>query len=238
VTLLAYRLRPLPVVVLTGLPIVLLAAAWWVGPRLGAAEASRLPQFVAVLLGLMTAFSVSRNVDAPEPVLAAAPHPYWRTPGLRVALWLIAAGVVVRLIVDVIEARASIPVPVEALISVAHADLLLVAGLSFVLSVRWGSLMGGAAALIGLVVFAVAQGVWRDWPLRVLDTVGMPRWQQTRAWLLFAGATCVVGGFVYLRARGLPIRHLFIWGRGAKPRPNAQTARTRAQPDHHDSISL
>lgn len=209
-TLLAYRLRPLPGMVVAGLPVALVVAAWWGGPRLGADEASRLPQFAAVLLGLMTAFSVSREVDAPEPVLAAAPRPYWRTPALRVALWLVAAGVVVRLILDVIEARASIPVPVDAAVSVAHADLLLVAGLSFVFSIRWGSFMGGAAALVGLVVFAVAQNLWRDWPLRILDTVGMPRWEQTRTSLLITGTACLVVGLLYLRARGLSARNLFV----------------------------
>ncbi len=68
--------------------------------------------------------------------------------------------------------------------------------------------MGGVSPLVGLVTFAVAQRLWGDWPLRVLDTVGMPRWEQTRASLLFLGASCVVMGLLYLRARGLPSRHL------------------------------
>jgi hypothetical protein len=109
VNLLAYRLRPLPGAVLTGLPIVLLAAAWWLAPRLGESGVIRLLQLAAVLLGLMAAFTVSRDVDAPEPVLAAAPHPYWRTPALRVLLWFIAAGTVVGLIGAVIDARVLEP---------------------------------------------------------------------------------------------------------------------------------
>jgi hypothetical protein len=75
VTLLAYRLRPLPGAVLTGLPVVLLVAAWVVAPHLEAGGAIRLLQFTAVPLGLVAAFTVSRDVDPPEPVLAAAPHP-------------------------------------------------------------------------------------------------------------------------------------------------------------------
>jgi hypothetical protein len=214
--LLAYRLRPLPGAVLTGLPIVLTAAAWWLTPRLGGSGAIRLLQFTAVPLGLVAAFTVSLDVDAPEPVLASAPHPYWRTPALRVLLWFIAAGTVVGLIGAVIDARVLERLPVEAAVGFARADLVLVAGLAFAFSVRWGSFIGGASALIGLVTLALAQRLWRNWPLRVLDTVGMPGWEQTRAWLLFTGTTGVVAGLLYLRARGLPGRHLFARRHGAE----------------------
>jgi hypothetical protein len=216
VTLLGYRLRPLPGVVLAGLPLVLLAAAWWLAPRLGGIEAIRFPQLAAVPLGLMAAFTVSRDVDAPEPLLVSAPHPYWRTPAWRASLWFIAAGTVVGLIGDVINARVIGPLPVDAAVSLARAYLVLVAGLAFAFSIRWGSFIGGASALVGLASFALAQRVWRNWPLRVLDTVGTPGWEQTRAWLLFTGTTGVVAGLLYLRARGLSGRHLFVWGHGAE----------------------
>lgn len=215
-TLLGYRLRPLPGAVLAGLPLVLLAAAWWLAPRLGGIGAISFPQFAAVPLGLMAAFTVSRDVDAPEPVLVSAPRPYWRTPALRASLWFIAAGTVVGLIGDVIDARVLEPFPVDAAVSLARADLVLVAGLAFAFSIRWGSFIGGASALIGLVTFALAQRLWRNWPLRVLDAVGMPGWEQTRAWLLLTGTTGVVAGLLYLRARGLPGRHLFAWRHGAE----------------------
>ena len=208
--LLIYRLRPLPGAVLAGLPLVLLAAAWWLAPRLGGIVAIRFLQFAAVPLGLVAAFTVSRDVDAPEPVLASAPHPYWRTPALRASLWVTAAGTLVGLIGHVTDARVVGPLPVDAAVSLARADLVLVAGLAFVFSIRWGSFMGGASALVGLVSFAVVQRLWRDWPLRVLDTVGMSRWEETRASLLFTGAACFVAGLLYLRARGLPRRHLFF----------------------------
>jgi hypothetical protein len=211
VTLLGYRLRPLPGAVLAGLPFVLLAAAWWLPPRLGASGAIKLLQFTAVPLGLPAAFTVSNDVDAPDPVLAAAPHPYWRTPALRVLLWFVAAGTVVGLIGAVIDTRVLGPLPVDAAVGLARAHLVLVAGLAFALSIRWGSFIGGASALIGLVAFALAQRLWRNWPLRVLDTVGMPGWEQTRSWLLFTGATGFVAGALYLRARGLPARHLIAW---------------------------
>lgn len=214
-TLLHYRLRPLPGATLIGLPVVLLAAAWLLAPRLGGIEAIRFLQFAAVALGLVAAFTVSRDVDAPEPVLASAPHPYWRTPAVRASLWLIAAGSVVGLIGAVIDARVPEPLPVDAAVSLAGAHLVLVTGLAFVFSIRWGSFIGGASTLVGLVAFALAQRLWPTWPLRVVDTVGMPEWEQTRAWLLFTGTTGVVAGLLYLRARGLPGRHLLAWGHGA-----------------------
>lgn len=200
-TLLAYRLRPLPGAVLTGMPVVLLVFAWFVAPRLGANEAVRLLQVTAIPLGLAAAFTVSRDIDLPEPVLAAAPHPYWRTPALRVVLWFFATAAVVGLIGAVLDARALEPLPRAAAVGVARADLVLVAGLSFVFSIRWGSFSGGALALAGLVVCATVQRIWLAWPLRVLDTVGTPRWEQTSAWLVAVGATFAVGGLLYLRAR-------------------------------------
>lgn len=223
-TLLAYRLRPLPGAVLTGLPIVLLTAAWWLSPSLGANEAIRFVHFTAVPLGLAAAFTVSRDIDAPEPVLASAPHPYWRTPALRASLWVIAAGTIVGLIGEVVDARVLDPLPMEAAVGFAGANLIFVGGLAFVFSIRWGSFIGGASALVGLVMFAAAQRMWHRWPLRILDTVGMPRWQQTRAWLLFAGVTFIVGGLLYLRARGLAIRHLLDWGARSNT-PSVQSAR-------------
>jgi hypothetical protein len=186
----------------TGLPVVLLVAAWVVAPHLEAGGAIRLLQFTAVPLGLVAAFTVSRDVDPPEPVLAAAPHPYWRTPALRVILWFIATAAVVGLIGAVLDARALEPLPRAAAVGFARADLVLVAGLSFVFSIRWGSFIGGASALAGLVVCAIVQRIWLAWPLRVLDTVGMPRWEQTSAWLMVAGAVFVAGGLLYLRDRG------------------------------------
>jgi hypothetical protein len=230
VTLLGYRLRPLPGAVMAGLPVVLLVAAWLVAPQLGASEAIKLLQFTAVPLGLMAAFTVSGDVDVPDPVLAAAPHPYWRTPALRVLLWFIAAGTVVGVIGAVIDARVLEPWPVDTAVEFARADLVLVAGLAFVFSIRWGSFVGGASALIGLLMCGVAQRLWRDWPLRVLDTVGMPGWEQTRAWLLFAGATCVAGSLLYLRARGLPVRHLFVWGGGVEATPERRVREKAGAP--------
>ena len=208
-SLLAYRLRPLPGAVLAGLLVVLLTTAWWLSPRLGANEAIRFVQFTAVPLGLAAAFTVSRDVDAPEPVLASSPRPYWRTPALRASLWVIVAGSVVGLVGEVVDARVLEPLPLDAAVGFAGADLIFVVGLAFVFSIRWGSFIGGASALVSLVTFAIAQKVWHRWPLRILDTVGVPGWRQTRAWLLFAGTTCVVAGLLYLRARGLPIRTWF-----------------------------
>jgi hypothetical protein len=98
-------------------------------------------------------------------------------------------------------------------VGLAQADLILVAGMSFVFSIRWGSFVGGGSALVSLVTFAVAQGLWGAWPLRVLDTVGMPRWEQTRTWSLALGAACLAAGLLYLRARGLPGGRLFVWAR-------------------------
>jgi hypothetical protein len=218
VTLLGYRLRPLPGMVLIGLPIALLAAAWWLAPRLQGSGAIRFLQFTAVPLGLVAAFTVSRDVDAPEPVLASVPHPYWRTPAARASLWFIAAVTVLGLIGNVLDARVLGPLPVDAAVSLARADFVLVFGLAFIFSIRWGSFMGGASALVCLLSFAVVQRLWRDWPLRVLDTVDMPRWEQARASLLFTGAIGFVAGLLYLRARGLPVRHLFVWVMAWKPR--------------------
>ena len=200
-TLLAYRLRPLPGAVLTGLPVVLLVAAWFAAPRVGASGAIRLLQFSAIPLGLAAAFTVSRDIDPPEPVLAAAPLPYWRTPALRIVLWFLATTIVVGLIGQVLDARIPTPLPDAAAAEVARANLVLVAGLSFLLSIRGGSFIGGALALGGLAVCAIGQRVWVDWPLRVLDTVGAARWEETRAWLIVVGATFVLGGLFYLRNR-------------------------------------
>jgi hypothetical protein len=214
VTLLAYRLRPLPGTVVTAMSLVLLAAAWWLGPRLGEIEAVRFLQLTAALLGLATAFTVSRDVDPPKAVLAAAPHPYWRTPALRVSLWVIAAGAFVGLIGHVMGRRALEPLPVEDAVSLARTDLVLVAGLAFVLSTRFESFLGGAATLAALVACAMAQRMWGDWPLRVLDTVGMPRWGETKAWLLVAGSACLLAGVLYLRAGEGTVRSL--WGVAAR----------------------
>jgi hypothetical protein len=205
-TLLAYRLRPLPGAVLGGLPIVLVSGTWWLAPLWGTSEAIRVIQVGAVLLGVVAAFTVSRDVDAPEPVLAGTPHPFWRTPAVRAALWLTGAWGVVSLLGEVIDERVVEPFAVSSGVSLAHADLVFVAGLAFVVAIRAGSFIGGAAALVGLLVCTIIQRLWIDWPLRVLDPVGAPHWEDTRTLLTITGLSCFVLGFLYLRARGLPMR--------------------------------
>jgi hypothetical protein len=119
-----------------------------------------------------------------------------------VILWFIATAAVVDLIGAVLDARSLEPLPRAAAVGFARADLVLVAGLSFVFSIHLGSFIGGASALAGLVVCAIVQRIWLAWPLRVLDTVGAPRWGQTSVWLVVAGAVFVAGGLLYLRDRG------------------------------------
>jgi hypothetical protein len=201
-TLLSYRLRPLPGAVLVGLPALLLASTWWLAPRFGASGAIRWLQLGALLLGLAAAFTVSRDVDGAEPVLAGAPHPFWRTPALRAGLWLTVSWAVVGLMGRVLDARIVEPIPVDEAVLLAHADLVFVAGLAFIVAIRAGSFIGGASAIVGLVACALVGKLWGDWPLRVLHPVGAPHWEQTRAWLLFTGTTGVVAGLLYLRARG------------------------------------
>jgi hypothetical protein len=203
VNLLIYRLRPLPGAILIGLPIGVVAAAWWLGPRLGGKEAITFIQVAAAVLGLVSAFTVSRDIDPPEPTLAAAPHPYWRTPTVRVLLWLIVAGIIVGLTGEMVEARSLNPSPMDTAVTLAHADLVLVTGLAFALSIALRSFTGGAATVMGLVLCASAQRLWRGWPLRILDTAGAPGWDQTRTWLLLTGAAFAGAGLFYLRSRGL-----------------------------------
>ena len=74
-----------------------------------------------------------------------------------------------------------------AAVSLAKADLVLVAGLAFVFSIAWGSFIGGASALAGLVACALAERLWADWPLRVLDTAGVPDFEKTRTSPLVTG---------------------------------------------------
>ena len=203
-TLLSYRLRPLPIALLVALSGMMLAATWWLAPRLGPEETLRWLQFVALLMGLATAFTVSRDVDAPEPVLAGAPHPFWRTPATRAALWLTCSWAVVGVMGGILEAHAADSVPLGDAVSLAHADLVFVAGIAFVVAIRLGSFFGGAAALTAIGVCGVAQMLWAGWPLRVVDPAGAPYWQDTRTWLLATGTTCLALGLLYLRARGLP----------------------------------
>lgn len=79
---------------------------------------------------------------------------------------MLAAWTVISLVGRVIEARAVEALRVGAAVSLAHADLVLVAGIAFVFSIGWGLFMGGASVLVGLVACAIAQGLWSHWPLR------------------------------------------------------------------------
>jgi hypothetical protein len=218
-TLLAYRLRPLPIALLVALPVMMLAATWWLAPRLGPEETLRWLQFGALLMGLATAFTVSRDVDAPEQILVGAPHPFWRTPATRAALWLTCAWADVGLMGGVVDARGADSVPLGDAVSLAHADLVFVAGIAFVVAIRLGSFFGGAAALTAIGACGVAQRLWAGWPLRVVDPVGAPHWEDTRTWLLATGATCLGVGLLYLRGRGLSLR------RRAKPPSSVQSTR-------------
>lgn len=203
-----YRLRPLPGAALVGLSLALLVVTWWLAPHLEALGAARFMQFASALLGLGAGFTVSRDIDDPEPVLASAPHPYWRTPAVRASLWLMVSGGVVVLIGTIIGARVIRPSPVDYMTELAFANLVFVAGLVFLSSIPWGSLLGGAAALGSIGACAVLQRLWSYWPLRVIDDAGASRVEHTRVWLWGTGAACLVAGLLYLRGRGLQLGHL------------------------------
>jgi hypothetical protein len=206
-TLMGYRLRPLPRAALVGLTLALLVVAWWLAPHLGALGAARFMQFASVLLGLGAGFTVSRDID-PEPVLASAPHPYWRTPAVRAALWLLGSGAVIVLIGAIIGARVVRPLPVDHMTELAIANLVFVAGLVFLSSLPWGSLLGGAVALGGIGACAILQRLWAYWPLRVIDDADASRVEHPRVWLWGTGAACLVAGLLYLRGRGFRVGHL------------------------------
>jgi hypothetical protein len=208
-TLLAYRFRPLRPMVLAPPPILLLALTWWLTPHLGDVGALVMLQLGGIVLGLTAAFTVSRDIDYPEPVLDAAPHPFWRTPALRVTLWLVIASGVLILAGRLAAARLEDPLPGGDGTALALANLIFVAGIAFLASARGRSFLGGVAALIVFFGCAILQKLWSDWPLRVLDTVGSHGWGSTRLWLLLTGGTLMAAGILDLRARGLPV---YRWG--------------------------
>jgi hypothetical protein len=149
-TLLWYRLRPVP------WPVVLVISTAWLvatdhfGPRLGPGSAGTLLNVAAGVLGVQAAWFVSEDVDPPARLLVTTPLGYWRLPALRLALWS-AVGVA-----GMWAAIGNWPDPLPRGTGVgAAAAFVLASGAALLLASLLGSHLGGGLAIVGLSAAAV-----------------------------------------------------------------------------------
>jgi hypothetical protein len=189
-TLLRYRLRPVPWVPLVGLSAAWLVAAGLVAPASGQITLFYLIQSNGLLIGLGASFLVSSEVDGAEPILQASPIPFWRTPAQRLALWL-TIGTLALLAVAWLR-RNTLGLSAAHLWQGAVPDLILVAGLCFLGASLAGSYIGGGASLAAVVVMAMAGRTFPSFPIRVLDLPPDPSFTLRQVHVWNAGRVCTV----------------------------------------------
>ena len=146
-TLLRYRLRPVPWLLLGAIAACWLAVTDHFGPRFGASTEIDLMQVAAAVLGLQSAWLVSDDVDPPLTLLATTPRTYRRAAALRTLVWLTLSTGALTLTAQYWPGGTPWPV-LEATLAV----LVLAAGVSLTTAAWLGSHLGGAVALGVLLV--------------------------------------------------------------------------------------
>ncbi|MDQ3956714.1 MAG: hypothetical protein M3273_00160 [Actinomycetota bacterium] len=237
--LLAYRTRPLRPVTLA----VTLAGAYALGTAMIPAHPARPPQIlipqdvshplmlVAVALALGAAFVGGRDVDAAEPILRAAPAPYWRTVLIRMTLW----GAACAPPVSVLAARGAgaLDLPDGVFRSHGLVFLLFAGSIAFASSRILGPLIGGGAALAVVLGLGAASGISEDFPLRLLADPGSQEWIETSRRLTVGAALVCLSVLWVLRRTGsrlVPGVRFRPRVRGAgSPRPASRVRSRRAR---------
>ena len=147
-TLLHYRLRPIPSLLMGGTAACWLLLTDHFGPRFGVGTEIDLLQVAGAVLGVQSAWLVSDDVDPPATLLTSTPRTYRRAVGVRVMIWLALSAIALSVTAQYWPGGTPRPV-VEAALSV----LVLAAGVSLTTGARLGSHLGGAVA-IGILLVA------------------------------------------------------------------------------------
>lgn len=204
-TLLAYRLRPLDPLTLTGAVVVAAGAGLWMIPAaappppevLTTADVTTPLAVVAVALALAAGFVGGRDVDVAEPLLFASPLPHWRAVLLRVALWAAAAAAIVWTLAA--RGEGALDLDSHALRAQALVYLAFATAVVFALSRAAGSLAGGGAALALFLLLAGLPVAYEGFPLQVLAAAGSPAWKTTAVRLEILTAALLLVTFWRLR---------------------------------------
>ncbi len=203
-----YRVRPLPWVALSAASLLVLSLTAFLGPGLGPVGAST-GQFYAtaacsLLIGVGGAFTLSSEVDPAQAVLQAAPKPFWRTPLLRVGLWLI-VGTAALLALAWYAGRHCC-LPASTIRAATLPDFLLACSLCFFVASFTGSYVGGAIGLSSLGAMTLLANLWVRFPLRPFDLPDAHTWRGSRWWITGVAGALLIGTFVRLRRSVLPAR--------------------------------
>jgi hypothetical protein len=197
-TMLRYRLRPIPWPLLGAIAACWLAVTDRFGPRFGASTDIDFMQVAAAVLGVQFAWLVSDDVDPPLTLLVTTPRTYRRAAAQRVLIWLvISTGA---LIVTAQYWPGGTPRPV---LEAALAVLVLAAGVSFTTAAWLGSHLGGAVALGvlltgGLLVAGIHTGH--------AVAAASPDPAAHAAWELSAGLVLICVSLVRLQRWSVPRR--------------------------------
>jgi hypothetical protein len=147
-TLLHYRLRPIPWLLMGGTAACWLALTDHFGPRFGVGTETDLMQVAGAVLGVQSAWLVSDDVDPAVTLLTSTPRTYRRAVAVRVMIWLALSTVALAVTEQYWPGGTPRPV-VEAALGV----LGLAAGVSLTTGAWLGSHLGGAVA-IGILLVA------------------------------------------------------------------------------------
>ncbi len=149
-TLLGYRLRPVPWLLLAAIAACWLAVTDDFGPHFGASSEIVLMQVAAAVLGVQSAFLVSDDVDPPLTLLTTTPRTYRRAAALRALIWLSLSTGALAMTAQYWPGGT----PWQVL-EAALAVLVLATGVSLTTAVWLGSHLGGAVALGVLITGGV-----------------------------------------------------------------------------------
>jgi hypothetical protein len=169
-TVLWYRLRPVPWPLLVLLGAVWAIATAWAGPGMGELAGARSVQACGLVLGLGGAFLVSAETDPPQPILRSVPVGYWRAVAVRIAAWAVIGLAVLALLAERTAPREQLKV--APVFMAAAATYLLAVAASVLLATMAGSYVGGCLALVGLAGLALAGDSWRSDPVPLLTVPG------------------------------------------------------------------
>ncbi|SRR6266567_2530819 len=203
-----YRIRPLPWVALSGASLLVLGLAAFLGPALGPVGASS-GQFYAtvacsLLIGVGGAFTLSSEVDPAQALLQAAPRPFWRTPILRVGLWLIVGTTALLALAWYVGRHCCLPA--STIRAATLPDFLLACSLCFFVASFTESYVGGAIGLSSLGVVTLLANLWARFPVRPFDLPDAHTWRASRWWITGVAAVLLIATFVRLRWTVLPAR--------------------------------
>lgn len=191
-SLLSYRLRPVP-----WLPMCAVSGGWaaavvLLGPSLGPRGMFQMLEGLGLLMGIEASFTLSSEVDPPRVLLETTPKPYLSTVMIRLGAWLAVGHLALAAVSIALNGRWAFRFGTMMIGSVPA--LLFASGLALVLAALFGSYTGGAMCIGALGLMVVAQASLKSMPLELLDIPGTRSWRIDRVWILaFAFAYFMVG---------------------------------------------